>query len=129
MNYTQNYQLPQWEKTDRIMMDDFNDAMDTIEGGLSSKCELVFGSYEGSNSLNAPRLINLGFTPKAVFLSIPTGMTISGNGTITYGGLFLPDRPLRGDAAKIVENGFEVQISSSSATDNLNTTYYYIAFK
>ena len=35
MNYTQNYQLPQWESSDRILMDDFNDAMEKIEGGLS----------------------------------------------------------------------------------------------
>ena len=35
----------------------------------------------------------------------------------------------RGDAAKIVENGFEVQITSVSETDELNTTFYYIAFK
>ena len=27
MNYTANYQLPQWVETDRIMMEDFNEAM------------------------------------------------------------------------------------------------------
>ena len=31
MNYTQNYQLPQWESSDRILMDDFNDAMENYE--------------------------------------------------------------------------------------------------
>lgn len=35
MNYTENYQLPQWEETDRIMRIDFNDAMAGIERGLS----------------------------------------------------------------------------------------------
>ena len=33
MDYTQNYHLPQWEKADRIMMDDFNAAMAGIETG------------------------------------------------------------------------------------------------
>ena len=27
MNYTENYQLPQWVESDRVLMDDFNDAM------------------------------------------------------------------------------------------------------
>ena len=129
MNYTQNYQLPQWEKTDRIMMDDFNDAMGKVDEGLLTKSEVYFGSYEGTDSLRTPRLINLGFKPKAVFLCTSNGMTISGNGYFTYGGLFFPDRPLRGDAARIVENGFEVQVTSVSETDELNTTFYYIAFK
>ena len=39
MDYTQNYHLPQWEKADRIMMDDFNAAMAGIETGLSENRE------------------------------------------------------------------------------------------
>ena len=35
MNYTQYYHLPMWAETDRILMDDFNDAFDTIEDALS----------------------------------------------------------------------------------------------
>ena len=31
MNYTENYHLPQWEKPDRIMMNDFNDAFQRLE--------------------------------------------------------------------------------------------------
>lgn len=34
MNYTENYHLPQWVKEDRIMMDDFNAAMSSLENGL-----------------------------------------------------------------------------------------------
>ena len=36
MNYTSKHHLPQWEKTDRILMEDFNLAMANIETGLSS---------------------------------------------------------------------------------------------
>ncbi len=36
MNYTENYHLPQWVKSDRIMMEDFNAAMSSIEGGLTT---------------------------------------------------------------------------------------------
>ena len=34
MNYTEKYHLPQWEKTDRIMMDDFNRMCADVEEGL-----------------------------------------------------------------------------------------------
>ena len=34
MNYTKNHHLPQWEKTDRIMMEDFNAMCADMEAGL-----------------------------------------------------------------------------------------------
>ena len=34
MQRTKNYQLPQWETEDRIMMKDFNDAMSSIENAI-----------------------------------------------------------------------------------------------
>ena len=34
MDYTENIHLPQWVKSDRIMMDDFNEAMDTLDNSL-----------------------------------------------------------------------------------------------
>ena len=37
MNYTENYQLPQWVESDRVLMDDFNNAMRKIEGGILSR--------------------------------------------------------------------------------------------
>ena len=36
MNYTEKYHLPQWVKTDRIMMDDFNQMCADIEAGLAA---------------------------------------------------------------------------------------------
>ena len=36
MNSTQNHHLPQWVQSDRIRMDDFNDAMANIESGLNA---------------------------------------------------------------------------------------------
>lgn len=35
MNYTQNHHLPQWEKDDRIMMEDFNAMCASMESGLN----------------------------------------------------------------------------------------------
>ena len=31
MNYTENYQLPQWEETDRVLMADFNAAVAAVK--------------------------------------------------------------------------------------------------
>ena len=34
MNYTENYQLPQWVASDRVLMADFNDAMSKTDQAL-----------------------------------------------------------------------------------------------
>ena len=36
MNYTQNYQLPQWVTTDRVLMADFNDAMAKTDAAIAA---------------------------------------------------------------------------------------------
>ena len=36
MNYTENYHLPQWVKSDRIMMEDFNQMCTDMEAGLNA---------------------------------------------------------------------------------------------
>ena len=36
MNYTTNYHLPQWVESDRILMEDFNQAMETLDGGIAA---------------------------------------------------------------------------------------------
>ena len=37
LNYTENYQLPQWEKSDRVLMEDFNAANNKVDAALG-KC-------------------------------------------------------------------------------------------
>lgn len=41
MDYTKNHHLPQWVKSDRIMMDDFNAAFANIDKGLSDRSQAV----------------------------------------------------------------------------------------
>ena len=55
MDYTANHHLPQWEKSDRIMMDDFNAAMADIEAGLNQVQDSSDGGFE-SVELNMDRL-------------------------------------------------------------------------
>ena len=49
MDYTANHHLPQWEKSDRIMMDDFNRMCRNIEAGLN---QVQAGSDEGLGAVN-----------------------------------------------------------------------------
>ena len=41
MTYTTNYQLPQWVKSDRIMMDDFNNANQKLDTALKSQADTL----------------------------------------------------------------------------------------
>ena len=70
MEYTENYHLPQWEATDRVLREDFNEAMENIEEGLSAKCELYFGSYTGTGEHGPenPNTLTFDFAPRVVIL-------------------------------------------------------------
>ena len=46
MQKTTNYQLPRWEKTDRILMDDFNGM--TAALAAKGNCRIQAGSYTGT---------------------------------------------------------------------------------
>ena len=41
MNYTENYQLPQWAESDRVLMEDFNHTMINLEGALNDKAKIL----------------------------------------------------------------------------------------
>ena len=71
MNYTEYYQLPQWEKTDRVLMEDFNKAMATMEG----MPKMVFGSYLGDGKYGAahPNVLTFPFPPKFLVVFPSTG--------------------------------------------------------
>jgi len=79
MNYTTNHHLPQWAKSDRILMDDFNDAMANIDSGLTSAqsaanaarqeaaaLPYAVGSYTGAD---VDHSVTLGFRPSFVLIN------------------------------------------------------------
>lgn len=47
MNQTQQYKLPQWEKTDRIVMEDFNDQARRLETALTTHDAALAGLTSG----------------------------------------------------------------------------------
>ena len=134
MNYTQNYQLPQWEKTDRIMMDDFNDAMSVIEEGLSAKCELYFGSYAGTGQYGPenPNTLTFDFAPRVVILF---GYATNPGDHMVMIRPYEAARSYDGNytscAITWLENGVRWYNGFYDLTqfNRLNQTYYYIAVK
>ena len=53
MNHTTNYALPSWESSDRILMEDFNDAFETIDTQMKAHSDAIAGKAAQStvNSL------------------------------------------------------------------------------
>ena len=77
MTYTQNYQLPQWVKSDRILMDDFNDANAKIDAALKSHDDSLAG--------HAAQLENFGNCIFYTTVYTGTGGKGSGNrNTLTF---------------------------------------------
>lgn len=86
MNKTANFQLTQWEKTDRIMMEDFNRDNAAIDAALKSNadkaaaalaavascgnCKIATGTYTGNGFYGKDHLTSLTFPfePKLVII-------------------------------------------------------------
>ena len=89
MNKTANFQLTQWEKTDRIMMEDFNRDNAAIDAALKSSadgvaalqtalascgnCRITISSYKGTGTLGEAHPTSLTFAepPLLVFILGP----------------------------------------------------------
>ena len=77
MTKTTNYQLNQWAKSDRVMMDDFNadnlkvdSALAALGEAIAAAPKIAVGSYTGSGSCGAssPRTLTFAFQPKIVIV-------------------------------------------------------------
>ena len=131
MNYTENYQLPQWVETDRIMMDDFNEAMARVDQDCGN-CRIVYGSYVGTGESRSahPNTIITGFPPALVMIS-GGSFTVAFNRGNTRINAYTGSR---GEPQVItwMENGISWYVSSGtgSPSEQLNeegVTYYYVA--
>ena len=78
MDYTTNYQLPVWAKTDRILMEDFNDLTGAIEEALSGLRDDVDANTSG---LSANTTAHAGFGNCQLYLTSYVG---TGSGTCTF---------------------------------------------
>ena len=140
MQRTSNYQLPQWEKEDRILMEDFNDAMSRIDAAIQaardaadaaqstalSHKNYVSGTYGGTGT---QQKITLGFRPSAVLITKFFGTNGYEHGTDSP--LFLDGKTY--SAITFEDDGFslERQDSDHQPYPNVNinvNSYSYIAF-
>jgi len=134
MTKTTNYQLPKWEKTDRIQMKDFNDMTATLDAALAAKSRVITGTYTGTGKDN--REIALGTRPKAVLVCTEYGVMWTSGGV--YGGLALDGTPTKArtdtgtvySLVTITETGFKLRQPGNSYIQGnaSNTVYHYIAF-
>ena len=155
MEYTTNYHLPQWVETDRIMMEDFNDAMSGIDGGINEAKEAaeaaqdtadaaqtaasaaftptnmpyVTGTYTGDGS-TTDRTITLGFKPKFVIISGMSRGSNESSDSLYWFGMF-GEGNVSSDIGTLTNSGFTVRNSSYTypKLNNSNCEYSYIAFR
>ena len=133
---TPNYNLNQWSRDDRVLMEDFNadnakldaaikaveakadtkadvTALDALAQTVAEKPRLAAGHYTGDGA--ATRFISTGFTPKAVLVIMAPGYlyTISStsSSSYSYGGLAVTGYPgghPNAPSVEIVSGGFRV---------------------
>ena len=81
MNYTTNYQLPQWVKEDRIMMEDFNDMTAKVDEALGEheakligvgNCIVKWGNYTGNGAFGSGNPTILSFDNKPMLIVLYT---------------------------------------------------------
>jgi len=141
MNQTANYQLNQWEQSDRIVMSDFNadnarlDAALALIAAGSTKC--VTGSYVGTNASGSknPCSLTFDFVPKLlVIFGAIEGSYIRGCIIIPGIGGFGTDGTTSNNGVGVIGvlsslNGTTVSWYSSAVGAQANTahTYHYVA--
>ena len=130
-NYTENYGLHQWAPEDDFLRTDFNEdlakidnALKEVEDSIPEKL-IAVGSYTGNNGTQT---INVGFTPKAVFVH---------NRRVDVTDGFLSAMAVTNSAASeqsnnttlltITTNGFKVIQGTSASLNSSYYTYNYIA--
>lgn len=157
MNYTKNYHLPQWEESDRIMMEDFNHAMADIEAGIdSAKAEArqtdadltsqianvkKTADAAQANAMKLPYVtgsyygvavrevvINVGFRPSIVIGFGNQGFTSSLD---VIGRVFAGGEIVTSDTITITDTGFRIAPNTGKyPAANVNgVRYEYIAFR
>ena len=144
MEETSNYQLNQWESTDRILMEDFNADNAKIDAALAAagNCRIVIGSYvgTGTSGKNNPNTLTFDFEPMVIFMDVTTrvggsAITNSGPGySIFFRGVEECNNA-NGKGLVTTWDGNSVSwYYDSSASDSVkqqyntnNQIYYYIA--
>lgn len=113
---TEHYQLHKWEPGDDFLREEFNENFEKLDKATAGKVGAVFGTYTGDGA--ATRHIELGFTPRAVYLNDSQGYTAFRNYSNERfrGGMALDGGPLSTGQSPILQieaGGFRVYFDSA----------------
>lgn len=127
MEHTENYHLPQWEETDRIMRTDFNEAMESIENGLTDAAKVTYaaGYYLGWGE---ERKIVTGFRPRMLMIHGVRQTTQSQEEVVSAFFLNAPSSHI----LTYTDDGFILHAPSTLYYPKVNTdgrSYAYVAFR
>lgn len=158
-NYTENYGLCQWEATDQVLREEFNQDNVKVDSLLKGTADLaqeaqalaqvaytpenppfVIGSYQGTDTygVNKPVIFNVGFPLRCLIL-VPHDNTF-GSAEISYI-LMRGMKQFRVANSQFAidnpntltwtETGLEMRstFSADFLQNNARYTYYYIAFR
>ena len=93
MNHTTNYNLPQWEDTDRVTRTDVNAAMSTIDAAIAGvgNCRVAYGTYTGTGTFgnSSPNTLTFDFEPKLVIVQSINSATFTPGSDYILSILFL----------------------------------------
>ena len=122
-NHTENYALPQWERTDPFQMEDFNDAFEKIDEAIAGAgIRVAYGQYTGDGT--SRRFISLDFTPQVVLVLVFGESSKLSNSY--YGGLSVSGYNAR--VCQLEENGFTTLQEGNTICGNENgAKYTYLA--
>ena len=115
-NYTEHYQLHQWESEDSFLRTDFNADFAKIDGAIAACSHTVKGAYTGNGSYLT---VELGFRHAAVLVSLG------------YQSYNQPRLSIDGDTAYMVmtDSGFRVQDDRNANLNEVGREYLYLAFQ
>lgn len=156
MEKTTNYQLPKWEKSDFIKMDDFNDAFGKLDAALKAEadaraekadgaaiaalqksigtvgetCRLVYGSYVGDGRVGENNPVSLTFDFCPVLVLVTSSWANRTPAVFIRGSASA--QSLEGYTMSVTwkDKGLNWCFNGSSGFDVLNgsdATYYYVA--
>jgi hypothetical protein len=144
-NYTEHYNLCQWEPADKVLREDFNADNAKLDAALAAQKTAIdaaqasadaafrpsyhpiaVGGYYGNGAAN--RDINLGFRPRAV-LVLESSMAMQ-EGAYQYSAMVVEGLNYAyGNPVTISDAGFKVYSSKSQLTNQSGLKYFYIAIR
>lgn len=147
MNKTPNYQLNQWDKSDRIQMEDFNADNAKIEAALlganeataaaaASGLKVKTGSFSGTGTTGT-RTYEIGAKPKLVIVrtsntvsgaAYDTGLIITEFASILFRSASTATMAAAGTPGALTNTGFSIKTSNATTGFNASgSTLYYWA--